>query len=287
MNAPLRQPSIDQAGCAIICHAFVESSLSGLAALREAPVAPGAPHLPARFLRHSDEHTVAAVHAVLTALASIPPARSFDRCGVVAAPCQAGRIMTARSLAMLRTEGAVAVSPHIVPQCSLHSLAGAVSVALRMHGPHLGVGGGPDALAEGLFTAMSLFQPGAASGCEAAWLIVTEWASEPELDATGAVLGDPVCRALALLLAPTVPASQERLVLSLHTPAAAQVEEDGGDLVAFAQAIEMCGSGTALSSWTVCCPWGAQIRLARHEPADLCLPQRRATGGSPALREAA
>jgi hypothetical protein len=287
MNAPIRKPAGEHAGCAILGHAFVESSLSGLAALRDAPAAPEAVHLPPRFLRHSDEHTVAAVHAVLVALGSMPQAPSVDRCGVVAAPCQAGRMMTARSLAMLKTGGAVTVSPHIVPQCSLHSLAGAVSVALGLHGPHVGVGGGPDALAEGLFTAMSLFQPAAGSDCKAAWLVVTEWASEPELDATGAAVGDPVCRALAMLLAPPGPTARESLTLSLYTPSASLVDDDGSDLVAFAEAIEMCGSGTALASWTVTCPWGAQIRLERRAPAAVALPRRRPASDSSPWREAA
>jgi hypothetical protein len=291
MNDSLQPPTSGQAGCAILGHAFVESSLSGVAALRDGPPPASATHLPARFLRHSDEHTVVAVHAVLAVMASVKQAVAFDRCGVVAAPCQAGRIMTARSLSMLRTGGAVMVSPHIVPQCSLHSLAGAVSVALGMHGPHLGVGGGPDALAEGLFSAMSLFQPGAASGCDAAWLIVTEWASEPELDASGAALGDPVCRAVAMLLAPAAVADAP-LVLSLHLPPAmvATVTEDGmgGDLVAFTQALDICGSGAALASWTVTCPWGAQIRVSKPEPAALAVSRRRPAGRVPMpSREAA
>ena len=57
---------------------------------------------------------------------------------------------------MLRTAGGVAVSPHIVPQCSLHSLAGAVSVAFGMHGPNIGTSGGEHAVSEGLFTSLSL-----------------------------------------------------------------------------------------------------------------------------------
>ncbi|MCE9632031.1 MAG: hypothetical protein K8S94_15120 [Planctomycetia bacterium] len=259
MHPPI--PTSRQPDCAIRCHAFFEARYSEMGRLRDEPSPPAAPPLPARFLRHCDEHTVTAVRAVLAAIATLDAKGDFDRCGVIAAPCQAGRIATARSLAQLRVGGGVMISPHIVPQCSLHSLAGAVSVALGMHGPHIGVGGGPDALAEGLFAALSLFQPGAAAGCNAAWVIVTEWATEPLLDTTGAPTDDPLCRALAMLVAPAAVADQAALTLSLHA-AAGDAAEATADLVAFARALDMCASGSALAAWSVTCPWGAQIRVA-------------------------
>lgn len=247
--------------CAVIAHASVEAHRSAIDPLRDAAVPAGAPQLPARFLRHCDEHTVVAVRAVLAALASVPEPPALDRCGVVAAPCQAGRIMAARSLSQLRTGGAVTVSPHIVPQCSLHSLAGAVSVALGMHGPHLGIGGGPDALAEGLFAAMTLFRGGAAAGCDAIWLVASEWDAEPELDAAGSPLGDPLCRGVALLLAPRSAGHADRLSLTLVPRAEAGEPVSAQSLAGFARAVEMCAEGAALTSWGVTCPWGAEIRL--------------------------
>lgn len=267
---------------AIRAHAFIEARHAELAALRDAPSPAEAPALPTRFLRHCDEHTVVAVRAVLAALAG----QSVDRarCGVVAAPCQAGRIATARSLAQLRVGGAVMVSPHIVPQCSLHSLAGAISVALGMHGPHVGVGGGPDALAEGLFTALTLLEPGAASACEAVWLVATEWAAEPLLDSTGDPTGDPVCRALALLLAPAAAADGAALHVAIHHPIAAETlpaDEFQSDLRAFAAALECCATGAALAGWAIVCPWGGQIRVSSRAAT---VPVRTA---SPRMREAA
>lgn len=269
--------------CAIRCHAFVEARYAELPALRDAPAPPGAPPLPPRFLRHCDEHAVVAVRAVLAAAATLEPPVDFGRCGVIAAPCQAGRIATARSLAQLRVGGGVTVSPHIVPQCSLHSLAGAVSVALGMHGPHIGVGGGPDALAEGLFAAVSLFQPHAAGDCDACWLLATEWAAEPALDAAGAPAGDPVCRAVAMLIVPeATPAA--RLTLALHVPpASADGESPPTDLAAFARALDMCGTGAALAAWAVTCPWGGQIRVAARPIAG----RRPAITGAAPLRDAA
>jgi hypothetical protein len=146
------------------------------------------------------------MHAVLTALSTVPPGEVIPplaRHAVIAAPCQAGRIATAQALAGLDTSGPSAIKPHIVPQCSMHSVAGAVSVALGTHGPHLGVGGGPDALAEGFLVVMSLLASGGDPQCEAAWLIATEWDVEPALDSKGIPTDDPSCRAIAMLLEPS------------------------------------------------------------------------------------
>jgi hypothetical protein len=264
MNAPPHSRGRN-AACAIVGHAYVEAPFTRVATLRDEPPPPGAPRLPARFLRHCDEHTVVAVRAVLEVLATVADPPPGERCGVVAAPCQAGRIATAKSLSQLRTGGAVTVSPHIVPQCSLHSLAGAVSVALGMHGPHLGIGGGPEALAEGLFAALSLFQAGPSAACDAAWLIVTDWEREPELDAGGTPLGEPVCRALALLLEPESAAGTAPTRIVLSQPgcmiAAFPTDDEPVDLAAFARALGMCAAGGALASWAVHCPWPAQIRV--------------------------
>jgi hypothetical protein len=271
---PFRQRR-DAPDCGIRTHAIVEAPLSRVSALRDAPPPEGAPPLPPRFLRHGDEQTVVACRAVLEALARLPEAPRLTRCGVVAAPCQAGRIATARSLASLRVGGAVTVSPHIVPQCSLHSLAGAVSVALGMHGPHLGVGGGPDALVEGLFAALTMFRGGSTAGDDAVWLIASGWDTEPRLDATGTAIDDPVCRAVAILLVPAAAATRDRLTLSLDSSGTASAVPVGTSLVDFCRVLEICAAGAALTAWGVSCPWGAEIRLTSRPAVAATSPRRR------------
>ena len=250
--------------CGIAGHAACAARLSEIAALRDAAAPPGAPALPSRFLRHCDEQTVVGIQAVLRAIAAVPGAGGdVGGDAVVAASCQAGRVMAAKSLALLKTGGAVTVSTHIVPQASLHSLAGAVSVALGMHGPHLGVSGGGDALAEGLLAAITL---ATTSGAPRVWLVVTEWDDEPMLDVTGAATDDPVCRALALAIDPGCTAS---LGLEVHFPQMSPaVDSPAGSLAAFTHALDMCGPGGALVSWTLSTPWAAEVRIMR----------RRATG---------
>jgi len=259
------------AGCRIVSHALVESRLSEIPALRSRSAPAGGPSLPPRFLRHADEHTVVGVHAVLEAIAASPGPCDLARHAVVAAPCQSGRLAAARTLAQLPSGGAVTVSPHIVPQCSLHSVAGAVSVALGMHGPHLGVAGAPDALAEGLFAAATLVAGGGDPTGTAAWLVATDWEEEPDLDRRGESRTDPVCRALALLLEPidAPTGGGERtasLSLAVRLPPqpvpGPRLHAPAGGLVAFARALTMCAEGGALATWTITCPWGAEIRVS-------------------------
>jgi len=250
--------------CAVGGHAFVTSTCSGLGALRDAPPPPGAPAPPPRFLRHADEHTVVALRAVLEAIAACPERPAPDRVAIVAAPCQSGRIAAARSLSQLAVGGAVTVSPHLVPQASLHSVAGAVSVALGMRGPHVGVGGGPDALVEGLVTAASLIGP--ALGCDAAWLVATDWEAEPHLDGAGTPSGDPVCRALALLLVPAdVAAVCPTLVVVPPSPAAPVAPET--DLQQLARAVAAAATGNGVVAWSAACPWGGTIKLVPPAPS--------------------
>jgi len=164
------------ATCAITAHGMCESRLSTIPALRDGAVPAGAPALPPRFLRHCDEHTVVGLRAVLEAIAATPSvANDLPQHGVIGAPCQAGRLVTARSLIQMRQDGPVAISTHIVP---------AVSVALGMHGPHIGTSGGPEALGEGLLASLTLLHTGLAALQEPSgiWFVATAWDGEPALD---------------------------------------------------------------------------------------------------------
>ncbi|MFM8890055.1 MAG: hypothetical protein ACKOTB_00275, partial [Planctomycetia bacterium] len=216
------------AACHVTTHALAAATLSEIQGLRDQPVPEGSPSLPHRFLRHCDEQTVVGMRAVLTAIAAAAePRPSYTDYGVVAGACRAGRIATARSLALYRSGGAVTVSPHIVPQCSLHSLAGAVSVALGMHGPLVGASGGPHAVSEGLLAVFSLAAAGRGRGPLAGiWVVLAGWTSEPVLDRVGQPAAstprddEPVCRAFAAALVPVTAACEAAgaggPILSLH-----------------------------------------------------------------------
>lgn len=264
-------------------HAVVAADAAAIRTLRDAPSPEGAPTLPSRFLRHADEHTVVGVRAVMEAMAARPAdAGRFERFAVVAAPCGAGRPASARTLVQLRAGGAVTVSPHVVPQCSLHAVAAAVSVGLGMHGPNVGVGGGPEALGEGILAALSLLDERDVDGC---WLVLTAWDAEPALDATGDAPADAVCRGVALALdrAAAAPLSLTlRSGPALGIVGADPLPDDGGRILAgFAAALGMAGRGQdRLSSragdcdgclWTHRLPWGGRVTLA-HDTAAAALP---------------
>jgi hypothetical protein len=287
-------PNVEAASaeCGVFGHALVEATLADIPALRDRPVPEGVPPLPPRFLRHGDEQTVVGLRAVLAAIAALPvPRPSFTGYGVVAAPCLAGRIATAQSLAQLRKAGGVAVSPHIVPQCSLHSLAGAVSVALGMHGPNVGVCGGRHAVSEGLLTSLSLLASDA--DVPGIWLVVSGWTDELPLDAVGmpvvAADGSAVasCRAVAVALAADGQATTGMTCshrLSLHQANAGRADRpiaDGrcaaDEILDFATALARPRSGL----WSHACHWGeekwaAEIRLTAHAGAAGGRPYREA-----------
>ncbi len=52
--------------------------------------------------------------------------------------------------------------------------------------------------------------------------------------------------------------------LMLAGPAAAA---PAGSLAAFSDALEMCGPGGALVSWTLATPWAAEVRIMRRRVA--------------------
>jgi hypothetical protein len=247
-----------------------------MAVLREASV-PGAPPLPPRFLRHADEHTVVGIRAVQEAMVALghrpgsSSAAATDRFAVVAAPCGAGRPATARTLVSLRDGGPVTVSPHVVPQCSLHAVASAVSVGLRIHGPNIGVGGGPEALSEAFLTALSLLDEPGVDGC---WLVLTAWDNEPTLGDRGDLPGEAACRGVALALDRAAVGS---LGLSLRTEPSLTVIDDASptsvsgqpslaELAAFLDRAAHAGGGDRDNHddgcrWSFRLGWGAMVHL--------------------------
>lgn len=179
----------------------IEVPLAAVAELRAGPDPEGSPPLPKRFLRHTDEQSVVAVRAVQECMAAIADIDCRTH-GVIAAPCQTGRIASSRTLSQYAEGGGVTVSPQIVPQASLHAMAASVSVGLGMHGPSLGVGGGVTAFSEALLTLAALADT---PGVDGWWLVTTQFLGEPHLDADGlpqASASETSVEAVALLVAP-------------------------------------------------------------------------------------
>jgi hypothetical protein len=159
---PSEPPSTREAGavaCDLTAFGRVRISVDGLAELRRRPGPVWGEPLPASFLKHADEQTVAGLAAVYHAIHDHGLADTcFTDWGVLAAPCHQGRAAVAGALLRFRAEGAWGVSPHLIPHRSLHSTSGTVSHALQIHGPNFGVGGGHGAAGEVLLAAVALLE---------------------------------------------------------------------------------------------------------------------------------
>ncbi len=138
--------------------------------------------------------------AVLRAMvaASLPPA-TFANWGVIAAPRFLGRLTFAGALAKFQKRGPSSVSPLLIPNYSLHSMSGTISLALQSHGINFGTGGGIGHLGEALLAGLATLQERLWPGL---WIVATTWDPEPVPDGTGGSSSTSVGYALALGLVP-------------------------------------------------------------------------------------
>jgi hypothetical protein len=250
--------------CTIRGAAVVTARLSEVSTLARQPAPIGGPTIPPRFLRHADEQTVVGLQAVLQVVtATNATAAELSDDAVIGASCRAGQPTAARTMIGLEQQGTVGVTPHVVPQCSLHSLASAVSVALGMHGPNIGVAGGPQAAAEGFLAAATLVPALPASAH--LWLVVTGWDLQPELESDGTARNDPTCRSLAVCFQPVgAHGSQPTTVPSLHiTPSTSTTctPTETAELPLW----ELCERLTQGRETMLACGHGLQVRLSPGE----------------------
>jgi hypothetical protein len=148
------------------------------------------------FFKYADEQTILAVQALDHAIERYGiDVRKQANFAVIAAPRFVGRAASAVTFQRFLRDGASGVSPHIIPQHSLHSVSGAISVLLGCHGPNVGVGGGPKALDDAFLAAATLFERDAGAGV---WLTCTAWDPEPVVDREGNCTNEPQCHAFAL-----------------------------------------------------------------------------------------
>ena len=154
--------------------------------------------LPVGLLKNSDDQTVVGVAAVLQAISSggLSSTR-FSEWGVLAAPRFIGRVTMVTLLRRFAAEGAWGVAPQLIPHRSLHSLSGTVSQALKIHGPNLGIGGGPGALTEIFWISTAMLHGDRLAG---AWIVLTGWTPEPIVESGEPLPPDLRCTALAMAL---------------------------------------------------------------------------------------
>ncbi len=202
------------------------------------PVPEGWSRTPPSLLRYSDEQTVAGTAAVFSAMAALGVAPDrFEGWGVVAASRYLGRANLAAALRSFHAEGVWGTSPHLIPHFALHSPSGTISLALGLHGPNLGVGGGPYAAAEGVLAALTWLAAGTVPGV---WLVLTGWSPELIPNDRGAPPASGECQALALALTADV-AGMGRPALRVVAGGESATEGASVDLVSLAERLEMRG----------------------------------------------
>jgi hypothetical protein len=259
-------PRAAAVGCDVVAHAAVRATADELPALRRSPGALGGAAVPPSLLRHADDQTVVGLAAVLRAVSR----GGLDPCGfggwsVVVAPRFLGRSTFEAVFPRFLAEGAWGVSPHLIPNHSLHAPSGTVSLALQARGPNLGVGGAPGGEAEAFLTAATFLAEGSVAGV---WIVLTGRCAGRD---GGPTPNPPPCEALAL----AVTAARARWtgtrlrlapgVVDLEPAAGASVADDPV-AAALAGWIGAPASGDAAKTWRV--DRGAQTRTpAPHRQA--------------------
>ena len=265
---PIRDPSA--ATGAVICSdliafAGVRVTMEMLPSLRQRPGPGIGDSLPATFLRHADEQTVAALAAVLHAIHdSGRSVADFKDWGIVAAPCFVGRAMLAVALQRLAAEGAWGISPHIIPHRSQHAVSGTISQVLKIVGPNFGAGGGPGSVGEALLAGTVLLEGNNLPGV---WIVVTEWEPEAIPDANGSIRPDAVCQALAVALVAARPGWTGVRLRMLPWSRVKRADAVGATLQTVSQLRDLLASVAQESPRTVIWPLeaGGWIELGKGE----------------------
>jgi hypothetical protein len=157
-------------------------------------------------LKYADDQSVVAVAAVFRAIRDFGLDHSdFSSWGVVSAPRFLGRTAIAAGCNQFQRRGAATVSPLIVPYLSQHVISGTISLALGIHGPNLGSGGGQESLIDLFLTSLALASGQLLPGI---WVVATQWQPEPEPNDDGKSAVQSVCQAAALAIMPAAAASR-------------------------------------------------------------------------------
>ncbi|MBY0525975.1 MAG: hypothetical protein K2R98_21455 [Gemmataceae bacterium] len=184
--------------CDVTAHGCVRMTGEDLLALRPQLGGMIGRTLPTSLLKHGDEQTIAAVACIGRAIQNSDLGTTdFTNWGVLAAPRFLGRTTMLSAVRRFFAEGAWGVSPHMIPHRSLHAISGTLSQALAIHGPNLGIGGGPGCASEALLAVAAMVGRDPLPGV---WAVFTGWDPEPMPGQDEPVGARPVCSAVALAL---------------------------------------------------------------------------------------
>jgi hypothetical protein len=250
----------------VAAYGTIRATIGELQAIRQQPHPLTGQAFPPGTFKHADEQTVAALVAVWRAVRDFGLSPTdFANWGALAAPRFIGRAAMAAAVERYAVEGAWGISPHLIPHRSLHSVSGAISQTLHIHGPNFGVGGGPGSASEAVLAVPSLL---GFEGLPGLWLVMTGWSPEPiPQPARPADFPGP-CYAVALALRP---ATAGVCPFTIHIRPGA-TDPDGSKPTWGVEALfdHFAGGGpTTASVWRL--PGGGQVVLRRREQ----IPERR------------
>jgi hypothetical protein len=184
----------------VLTWATVRATPAEIAQWRKQPNPQPPSPLTASQLKNAEEQTIAALWAVSEAIGGLEAGSvDFSQWGAIAAPTYCGRSANAVSLERYRVEGAWGISPHMIPQHSLHAVSGSVSQVLKMHGPNFGVGNGVGSASDGWISVATLLSEKLFPGI---WLLLTGHIGEFVPTGHGQPGQHPPVEAVALALMP-------------------------------------------------------------------------------------
>ncbi len=193
--------------CSIAALSWQSVRGANIAGLRPAVAQAYPDSLSAGVLKQADEQSVLALHALHLARCEIGlTLADTEHWGLIATARMPGRKRIADSLIKFRDQGAWGTSPHLIPYCTLHSMAGLLSQALRLHGPNYGTGGLKNSEAESIWAGLTLLHGEQLPGV---WIVLSGW------DRETLTIDDAVCQAAVIGLRHPAARGEPRLRFAL------------------------------------------------------------------------
>ncbi len=181
--------------CGVIAWGTAAYSLDELKPLRRE--LQSALSVPASLLKQANDQTLVALAAVHRAIQRTQKSTTdFSEWGVLATARFLARQKLAQTLSVYESEGALAISPHLVAHHLPHSVSACISVALGCKGMNWGFGGGTN-LEELVLALPGVFADEALHGL---WLVASTWVPEESPALPEPEKERQECRSVALAL---------------------------------------------------------------------------------------
>jgi hypothetical protein len=245
--------------CSIRAFGIVQARPATIAALRKKPAPADDSPVFASALKYADDQTVVSLAAVLQAIHDGGLDKEvFTNWGVVAGPCFLGRQTLVTSFKRFQRQGALGVSPLLIPYLSQHAVAGTISLPLGIHGPNLGVGGDRGSLTQALLAGLALQWE---QGLPGVWVVASEWNPEPVTIDKSAASEDAVCHGVALALLPARGQQNLRVRVTLSASGPAGPRQSP---VSITSLIHFLTQQPLSPSWLCPLAWNASLEVTRE-----------------------